>query len=240
MSVLHLAGLLLPATSERWSVLDIFACGVGRGLLHCAEISSSRESTITCTRSRCPGRLPSRSDLSPCSDPPRSGRTTPARCPGQASPSPSADLEKLRARCAELDLPLSLEWVVETCPSLGPAAAEAGLEVHEYRCSCSSEPTSSRRRPRCAARSCPPLPTYSGKPGLSPTWPSVSLVQRSVRAGPPRVTPRSRRPRMRRPLPFSSGPRLRFLVTAGVYSDHGIVAQRRPPASRRRPPRSSA
>ncbi|MDX6283970.1 MAG: hypothetical protein QOH03_5041 [Kribbellaceae bacterium] len=42
------------------------------------------------------------------------------------------DLEKLRERCAELELPLSLEWVVESCPSLGPAAAEAGLEVHEY------------------------------------------------------------------------------------------------------------
>jgi ribosomal protein S18 acetylase RimI-like enzyme len=43
-----------------------------------------------------------------------------------------ADVEQLRARCEELELPLSLEWVVETCPSLGPAAAEAGLEVHEY------------------------------------------------------------------------------------------------------------
>lgn len=52
--------------------------------------------------------------------------------PGSGATVTVADLEKLRARCAELELPLNLEWVVEICPSLGPAAAEAGLEVHEY------------------------------------------------------------------------------------------------------------
>jgi ribosomal protein S18 acetylase RimI-like enzyme len=52
--------------------------------------------------------------------------------PGSETTITVADLGKLRARCEELELPFSLEWVVETCPSLGPAAAEAGLEVHEY------------------------------------------------------------------------------------------------------------
>lgn len=52
--------------------------------------------------------------------------------PGSGATITGADLEKLRARCAELELPMNLEWVVETCPSLGLAAAEAGLEVHEY------------------------------------------------------------------------------------------------------------
>ncbi|WP_405061961.1 GNAT family N-acetyltransferase [Kribbella sp. NBC_01505] len=43
-----------------------------------------------------------------------------------------ADVEAVRARCAELELPLSFEWVVEACPSLGPAAAAAGLKVIEH------------------------------------------------------------------------------------------------------------
>lgn len=43
-----------------------------------------------------------------------------------------ADVERVRERCAELDLPLSFEWVVETCPSLGPAAEAAGLTVVQY------------------------------------------------------------------------------------------------------------
>jgi ribosomal protein S18 acetylase RimI-like enzyme len=42
------------------------------------------------------------------------------------------DVELVRARCAELEIPLSFEWVVETCPSLGPAAAAAGLTVVEH------------------------------------------------------------------------------------------------------------
>ncbi|MFI5730651.1 GNAT family N-acetyltransferase [Kribbella sp. NPDC051587] len=43
-----------------------------------------------------------------------------------------ADIEAVRARCAELELPLSFEWVVEACPSLGPAATKAGLTVIEH------------------------------------------------------------------------------------------------------------
>ncbi|MFD3403234.1 GNAT family N-acetyltransferase [Kribbella sp. NPDC058693] len=42
------------------------------------------------------------------------------------------DVELVRARCAELEIPLSFEWVVDTCPSLGPAAAAAGLTVVEH------------------------------------------------------------------------------------------------------------
>ncbi|GAA1609169.1 hypothetical protein GCM10009789_74560 [Kribbella sancticallisti] len=52
--------------------------------------------------------------------------------PGSDATIEPADIEKLRARCEELGLPVSFEWVVDTCPSLGPAAAAAGLEVHEY------------------------------------------------------------------------------------------------------------
>jgi ribosomal protein S18 acetylase RimI-like enzyme len=52
--------------------------------------------------------------------------------PGSAATIEAEDIDKLRSHCEELRLPLSLEWVVDTCPSLGPAAAAAGLEVHEY------------------------------------------------------------------------------------------------------------
>ncbi|ONI71469.1 hypothetical protein BWI15_14905 [Kribbella sp. ALI-6-A] len=48
---------------------------------------------------------------------------------GQVEP---ADVERVRERCAELELPLNFEWVVETCPSMGAAAAAAGLTVVEY------------------------------------------------------------------------------------------------------------
>jgi ribosomal protein S18 acetylase RimI-like enzyme len=43
-----------------------------------------------------------------------------------------SDVDLVRDRCAELEIPLSFEWVVETCPSLGPAAAAAGLTVVEH------------------------------------------------------------------------------------------------------------
>lgn len=52
--------------------------------------------------------------------------------PGSGAEIQVGDVEKVRARAEELDLPLNFEWVVETCPSLGPAAAAAGLEVVEY------------------------------------------------------------------------------------------------------------
>ncbi len=52
--------------------------------------------------------------------------------PGSDATIEVGDIEKVRARAEELELPLNFEWVVETCPSLGPAAAAAGLEVVEY------------------------------------------------------------------------------------------------------------
>jgi ribosomal protein S18 acetylase RimI-like enzyme len=52
--------------------------------------------------------------------------------PGAGQAIEAADLEALRKRCVELDIPLNLEWVVETCPSLSAAAAAAGLEVTEH------------------------------------------------------------------------------------------------------------
>jgi ribosomal protein S18 acetylase RimI-like enzyme len=52
--------------------------------------------------------------------------------PGSSTVIEPADIDVLRARCAELEIPLSLEWVVDTCPSLGPAAATAGLTVVEH------------------------------------------------------------------------------------------------------------
>jgi ribosomal protein S18 acetylase RimI-like enzyme len=52
--------------------------------------------------------------------------------PGSAVTIEPADIDVLRARCAELGIPVSFEWVVETCPSLGPAAAAAGLTVVEH------------------------------------------------------------------------------------------------------------
>lgn len=53
--------------------------------------------------------------------------------PGAGVTIEPSDIELVRKRCAELDIPLSFEWVVETCPSLGPAAAAAGLEVVQHQ-----------------------------------------------------------------------------------------------------------
>lgn len=52
--------------------------------------------------------------------------------PGSGATIEPGDVEKVRSRNDELGLPFSLEWVVDTCPSLGPAAAAAGLEVREH------------------------------------------------------------------------------------------------------------
>ncbi|NUR95544.1 MAG: GNAT family N-acetyltransferase [Kribbellaceae bacterium] len=52
--------------------------------------------------------------------------------PGAGVTIEPGDVELVRKRCAELEIPLSFEWVVETCPSLGPAAEAAGLSVVEH------------------------------------------------------------------------------------------------------------
>jgi ribosomal protein S18 acetylase RimI-like enzyme len=44
----------------------------------------------------------------------------------------AGDVEQLRDTCDRLEVPLSIEWVVQICPSMGPAAAAAGLEVVEH------------------------------------------------------------------------------------------------------------
>jgi ribosomal protein S18 acetylase RimI-like enzyme len=52
--------------------------------------------------------------------------------PRAGQPVTPADVKGLAGRCAELGLPLSVEWVVECCPSLGEAARAAGLAVTEH------------------------------------------------------------------------------------------------------------
>jgi ribosomal protein S18 acetylase RimI-like enzyme len=52
--------------------------------------------------------------------------------PGSGRTVNASDIEAVRSRCEELGIPLSFEWVVEACPSLGPAAAAAGLTVIEH------------------------------------------------------------------------------------------------------------
>jgi ribosomal protein S18 acetylase RimI-like enzyme len=52
--------------------------------------------------------------------------------PGSGRTIEPSDVEAVRTRCEELGIPLSFEWVVETCPSLGPAATAAGLTVVEH------------------------------------------------------------------------------------------------------------
>jgi ribosomal protein S18 acetylase RimI-like enzyme len=52
--------------------------------------------------------------------------------PGSEAAVTAAEVAEVRDRCAELGIPCSFEWVVETCPSLGAAAAEAGLTVVEH------------------------------------------------------------------------------------------------------------
>lgn len=43
-----------------------------------------------------------------------------------------ADVRELGHRCAELGVPLAVEWVQEVSPEVAPAAAGAGLEVVSY------------------------------------------------------------------------------------------------------------
>ncbi|GAB2630759.1 GNAT family N-acetyltransferase [Kribbella swartbergensis] len=52
--------------------------------------------------------------------------------PGAGTTVKPADIDAVRSRCTELGIPLSFEWVVEACPSLGPAATAAGLNVVEH------------------------------------------------------------------------------------------------------------
>jgi ribosomal protein S18 acetylase RimI-like enzyme len=52
--------------------------------------------------------------------------------PGSGRTIEQSDVEAVRSRCEELGIPLSFEWIVETCPSLGPAAAAAGLTLVEH------------------------------------------------------------------------------------------------------------
>jgi ribosomal protein S18 acetylase RimI-like enzyme len=51
---------------------------------------------------------------------------------GLDTPIAASDVERLADRCAELQIPLAIEWIGELTPSLEPAAAAAGwqLEVH--------------------------------------------------------------------------------------------------------------
>ena len=51
---------------------------------------------------------------------------------GLAQPIEPADVDALRERQRALELPENIEWVVQTTPSLGAAAAASGLAVHEY------------------------------------------------------------------------------------------------------------
>jgi len=52
--------------------------------------------------------------------------------PGSGRTIEPADVIAVRSRCEELGIPLSFEWVVDTCPSLGSAAVAAGLTVVEH------------------------------------------------------------------------------------------------------------
>jgi GNAT superfamily N-acetyltransferase len=52
--------------------------------------------------------------------------------PGVRSRVTAADLARLRTRCAELDLPLRLEWLTATAPDLAGVAERAGLTVTGY------------------------------------------------------------------------------------------------------------
>jgi ribosomal protein S18 acetylase RimI-like enzyme len=51
---------------------------------------------------------------------------------GLDQPIERADVDALRERQRALELPENIEWVVQTTPSLGTAAAASGLAVHEY------------------------------------------------------------------------------------------------------------
>ena len=49
-----------------------------------------------------------------------------------AGPVSAGDVERARARQRELSQPEALEWIVELVPSVGPAAAAAGMTVLEH------------------------------------------------------------------------------------------------------------
>ena len=52
--------------------------------------------------------------------------------PGSAELITAADVERVRDRCLELEIPISIEWVVDTAPTVSRAAADAGLAVREH------------------------------------------------------------------------------------------------------------
>jgi ribosomal protein S18 acetylase RimI-like enzyme len=51
---------------------------------------------------------------------------------GLDQPIDRSDVDALRSRQRELDLPEKIEWVAEMTPSLASAASESGLSVHGY------------------------------------------------------------------------------------------------------------
>ena len=51
---------------------------------------------------------------------------------GLDQPIDGADVDELRRRQRELELPEKIEWVVENAPTLSSAARESGLTVTEY------------------------------------------------------------------------------------------------------------
>lgn len=52
--------------------------------------------------------------------------------PGTRAEVSAADIQPVRARQRELEVTETFEWVADLVPSVGPAAAEAGLEVTEH------------------------------------------------------------------------------------------------------------
>ena len=51
---------------------------------------------------------------------------------GDRDPVTAADVEAVRARQRELQLPESFEWIEDSAPEMAAAAAEAGLRVHRH------------------------------------------------------------------------------------------------------------
>lgn len=129
---------------------------------------------------------------------------------GYDGPVTAAQVEAVRKRQRELEVPESFEWVHETTPNLLAAAREAGLNVGECPLLV---------LPGGAAPVIPPVPDGYSVEMLSPESPDISAVVAAVGAGFAECDEPAEREPGRLPGLLRSG----LLAMAGAYDGNGPV-----------------
>jgi GNAT superfamily N-acetyltransferase len=146
---------------------------------------------------------------------------------GVGEPIDAAAVAALGARCQELGLATEIEWIAELTPSLEPAAAAAGLELHHHQLMVL---TSAELRP-------PLAPDGFDIEVLGPTDPRVYTARATAgvgfRAGGTAVGPEGadEREAKERSMGDAARERLREQAAAGIaitavatHPAHGVVA----------------